>query len=108
LEIFVLGQIVLERMKKHFFCTLLLLNLSYKRKIMKKFHFPVVVEIDEDGVYIVSCPMFKGCHAAGKTIDEALDDLREVIELCIEEESTENTNQFIGVREMEITIPIPA
>lgn len=75
---------------------------------MKTYHFPVVVETDEDGVYIVSCPTFKGCHSYGHTIDEALDNLREVIEICIEEQSSENINQFIGVREMEITIPISA
>jgi len=75
---------------------------------MKTYHFPVVVELDEDGVYIVSCPVFKGCHAFGSTIDEALDSLREVIEMCIEEQSLENVNQFIGVREMEVTIPISA
>jgi predicted RNase H-like HicB family nuclease len=75
---------------------------------MKKYHFPIVVEIDEDGVYIVSCPTFKGCHSYGGTIDEALDNLREVIELCMEEQETESTNQFIGVREIEISVPISA
>jgi predicted RNase H-like HicB family nuclease len=85
----------------------LMLNLFIKLN-MKTYHFPVVVEIDEDGIYIVSCPMFKGCHAAGKSIDEALVDLREVVEMCIEEQSAENINQFIGVREMEITLPVSA
>lgn len=75
---------------------------------MKTYHFPVVVEMDEDGVYIVSCPLFKACHADGKTIDEALDNLREVIEMCLEEQSAENLNQFIGVREMEVTLPVSA
>ncbi len=75
---------------------------------MKTYHFPVVVEIDEDGVYIVSCPMFKACHADGATIDEALTNLKEVIEMCMEEQSSENLNQFIGVREMEITLPVSA
>ena len=32
-------------------------------------HFPVIVELDEDGVYIVTCPMFKGCHSYGKTVE---------------------------------------
>jgi len=50
---------------------------------MKTYHFPVVVEIDEDGIYIVSCPMFKACHAEGKIIDEALTELSEVIEMCL-------------------------
>jgi predicted RNase H-like HicB family nuclease len=53
---------------------------------MKTYHFPVVVEIDEDGIYIVSCPMFKGCHAAGKTIGNAFANLGEVIELCLPEQ----------------------
>lgn len=85
-----------------------MLNLFKEEFKMKTYHFPVVVEIDEDGVYIVSCPMFKGCHAFGNTIDEALDSLREVVEMCIEEQSLENVNQFIGLREMEVTIPISA
>ncbi|WP_022853464.1 type II toxin-antitoxin system HicB family antitoxin [Thermodesulfatator atlanticus] len=53
---------------------------------MKKLHLPIIIEQDEDGYYIVSCPVFKGCHSYGKTIDEALKNIREVIELCLEEE----------------------
>jgi predicted RNase H-like HicB family nuclease len=75
---------------------------------MKTYHFPVVVEVDEDGVYIVSCPMFKACHADGATIDAALGNLREVVEMCLEEQSFENLNQFIGVMEMEIKLPASA
>ncbi|MEO6979995.1 MAG: type II toxin-antitoxin system HicB family antitoxin [Mucilaginibacter sp.] len=45
--------------------------------------FPLDIEIDEDNLFVVSCPIFKGCHAAGKTIDEALIDLNEVIKLCL-------------------------
>lgn len=72
---------------------------------MSKFNLPVVVEIDEDGVYIVSCPVFKGCHSYGETIDEALENLREVIDMCIKDEEVTKLNQFIGFREIEITIP---
>jgi predicted RNase H-like HicB family nuclease len=79
-----------------------------KNSQMKKYHFPVVVETDEDGVYIVSCPTFKGCHSYGNTIDEAVENLREVIEICLEEQSPENINQFIGVREMKVIVPISA
>ena len=72
---------------------------------MSKLNLPIVVEIDEDGVYIVSCPVFKGCHSYGATIDEALENLREVIDMCLEGEELANLNQFIGFREIEITIP---
>ncbi len=51
----------------------------------KILHLPILVEQDEDNMYIVSCPVFKGCHSYGKTIDEALFNIREVIDICIDE-----------------------
>ena len=69
-------------------------------------HLPILVEQDEDNIYIVSCPMFKGCHSYGKTIDEALSNIKKVIDLCIEEEKEKGSeiNRFIGFREMQISI----
>ena len=75
---------------------------------MKTYHLPIIVETDEDGIFIVSCPVFKGCHSYGKTIDEALNNLKEVVEMCIEEQPEVEQNKFIGVREMEFKIPASA
>jgi predicted RNase H-like HicB family nuclease len=75
---------------------------------MKKYHLPIIVETDEDGIFIVSCPLFKGCHSYGKTIDEALENLKEVVEICIAEQPFEEENKFIGVREMEFKMPVSA
>jgi predicted RNase H-like HicB family nuclease len=50
--------------------------------------FPVFVEKDEDGFYTIECPLFRGCFTQGKTLDEALKNIREVIELCLEEKNT--------------------
>jgi predicted RNase H-like HicB family nuclease len=53
---------------------------------MKKTHqLPIIIEKDEDGFYVVECPIFSGCYSQGKTIDEALKNIREVIDLCLEE-----------------------
>lgn len=52
----------------------------------QKLHLPILVEMDEDGVFIVSCPTFQGCHSYGAMIEEALDNIREVIEMCLEEQ----------------------
>ena len=71
---------------------------------MKTYHLPVLVEIDEDNFFIVSCPTFKGCHSYGKIIDEALSNLKEVVQMCIEEQPAESINKFVGIREMEFTI----
>jgi predicted RNase H-like HicB family nuclease len=49
-------------------------------------HLPLLVEMDEDGYYVVSCPVFRGCHAQGKTIEEAIFNIREVVEMCLEDE----------------------
>lgn len=69
---------------------------------MKNFHFPIMIEIDEDGYFIVSCPVFKGCHSYGETVDEALENIKEAIEMCLEEQEMEPVNKFVGFRELEI------
>lgn len=71
----------------------------------EKIHLPIIIEQDEDGVYIVSCNTFKGCHSYGKTINEAIENIKEVIELCLAEKvELENINQFIGFRELEFAL----
>jgi predicted RNase H-like HicB family nuclease len=46
---------------------------------------PIMIERDEDGYYVVECPLFSGCYTQGKTLDAALKNIREVIALCLEE-----------------------
>ena len=46
---------------------------------------PLIVERGEDGWYVVECPLLQGCYTQGKTLDEALRNIREVIELLLEE-----------------------
>ena len=72
----------------------------------KILHLPILVEQDEDNIYIVSCPVFKGCHSYGNTIDEALENIKEVIDICIDEEKDKvsQVNRFIGFREMEVSL----
>ncbi len=60
---------------------------------MKTHHFPILIEQDEDNIYIVTCPTFKGCHSYGKTIDEAIH---------MEEQQIDDSNNFVGFREIEV------
>ena len=46
--------------------------------------FFVVIERDEDGFYVGEVPSLRGCYAQGKTLDELMKNMREVIELCVE------------------------
>jgi predicted RNase H-like HicB family nuclease len=67
-------------------------------------HLPLIIEMDEDGIYIISCPVLKACHSYGKTIQEAIDNIKEVIAICLEEQDLHSINSFVGFRELEVTI----
>lgn len=71
---------------------------------METIHLPLIIETDEDGVFIVSCPVFKGCHSYGATVEEALANIREVIDMCMEEEKPHQLNRFVGFREIEVPV----
>ena len=42
--------------------------------------FRVVIEPDEDGVFVVECPVLPGCVSQGKTRDEAIANIRDAIQ----------------------------
>ncbi len=44
----------------------------------------VTIDRDEDGVWIAECPSIPGCVSQGDTKNQALDNIREAIELCLE------------------------
>ncbi len=47
--------------------------------------FKVVLEKDEEvGGYVVSCPSLPGCFSQGDTIEEALENIKEAIQVCLE------------------------
>ena len=52
---------------------------------MKVYDFKVILEPDETGGYVVSCPSLPGCHSQGDTVEEALANIKEAIDLCIED-----------------------
>jgi len=41
--------------------------------------FRVVIQPDEDGVFVVECPTLPGCISQGKTRDEALANIKDAI-----------------------------
>lgn len=69
-----------------------------------KQHFPVVIEQDKDGTFIVECPMFKGCRSYGDSIEEAIENLKEAIDACLPEYNASEQPVFIGVRDIELAI----
>ncbi len=55
----------------------------------RNLELPLLVEKDEDGFYVVECPVLSGCYTQGKSLDEALKNIKEVIELCAQEKESQ-------------------
>ena len=73
--------------------------------IMKRYQFPVIIEWDKDSrLYVGSVPGLAGAHTQAATLDELEKNIREVIELCMEEigASAEDFPRFVGVHQIEI------
>ncbi len=64
--------------------------------------FPVILERDEDGIYIVECPLFSGCYSQGKSIDQAIKKIKEVIQLCLEEKDNQERARLYSSKEMSL------
>ena len=58
--------------------------------------FYVVIEKDEDGFFVGEVPQLRGCYTQGKTLDELMVNIKEVIELCLEEEGDIVIDEELG------------
>jgi len=56
--------------------------------------FNIVIEKDEDGYYVATVPVLRGCHTQAKSLDTLMKRIKEVIELCLEVEEPVS-NEFI-------------
>lgn len=46
--------------------------------------YKVVITEGEDGWYVVECPAIPGCVSQGKTVEEALANIKDAIQGCLE------------------------
>jgi len=68
-----------------------------------KQEFYVLIEQDEDGLLIGEVPQLRGCYTQGRTLDELLENIREVIHLCLEEQpQLEQPLEFVGVQKVTV------
>jgi len=58
--------------------------------VVRAYDYKVILEPDETGGYVVSCPSLPGCYSQGETVGEALANIKEAIELCLEDLQARN------------------
>jgi predicted RNase H-like HicB family nuclease len=71
--------------------------------------FTAYIEYDpETKLYVGTIPAVPGAHTQGATLDELHNNLKEVLELCLEEigESGELIDfpQFVGLQQIEVVV----
>ena len=70
---------------------------------MKSQTFTILIEQDEDGYYVATVPALKSCYTQAKTLEELYPRIKEVIELCFEEEKV-TPMKFVGVQQLEVAV----
>lgn len=66
--------------------------------------FAVTVDRDEDGIGVVECPSIPGCVSQGKTKSEALKNITEAIELCLEVRAERGLPLTVETRQIEVAL----
>ncbi len=64
--------------------------------------FNVTIDRDEDGVWIIECPSIPGCVSQGNTKEEALENIKEAISLCLEVRAEKGYPLTIETRQVEV------
>jgi predicted RNase H-like HicB family nuclease len=77
---------------------------------MKRKHvFQVIIEQDEAGYYVAECPALRACYTQGRTYEEVIANIKDVISMCLEELRTRRQRipkqpEIIGVQRVEVSV----
>jgi predicted RNase H-like HicB family nuclease len=72
------------------------------RKSAKLYDFTVVIEQDEDEYYVATVPALRSCYTQAKTLEELYPRIREVIQLCLEEEERPAPMKFVALQRVAV------
>ena len=66
--------------------------------------FTVIIERDEDGWLVGSVPALRGCHTQARNMEELLENVKDVIQLCLDVEESETTEPLtlVGIHRIAI------
>ena len=66
--------------------------------------FSITLERDEDGVWIAESPSVPGCVSQGRTRDQATENIRDALRLCLEVRAERGLPLTVETRQVEVTI----
>ena len=62
----------------------------------------VTMDRDEDGVWVVECSAIPGCISQGSSKQEALENIKEAIQLCLEVRAEQGLPLTIETHQIEV------
>lgn len=71
---------------------------------MSQISLPVILTRGQDGWVVAECPVIPGCVSQGSTREEALANIREAIDLCLENRAAEGWELPAGVEVVRIEV----
>ncbi len=71
--------------------------------------FQVIIEQDEAGYFVAECPALKACYTQGKTFEEAIENIKDVIALCLADIKAKRRRiprqpEIIGVKRVRVAV----
>ncbi len=84
--------------------------MSRRNNNPKTYELQVVIELDEDGKYVAWCPALEACYTQGDTFEEAVENIQDVVTMCLEELREEKKKvelrfpEVIGIKQVKVTV----
>jgi predicted RNase H-like HicB family nuclease len=84
------------------------------------FNFRVIIDQDEDGIFVASIPAVPGCHSQGESYEEAIRNVKEAVGLCLEvaktdkvyydkidwSETDKGKSRFLGITQIPVSFKL--
>ena len=68
-------------------------------------NFTVLIEQDDDGIFVAKVPDIQGCYTQGKTVQQAMERIKEAIQVCLEADKEQPSQMnFIGLQQIEVNL----
>ena len=71
----------------------------------KVLNYRVLIEQDEDGVFVASAPSLQGCYTEGDTFEEAVNNIKEAMGLYLEDKM-EAAKELDEAKSKQFLVPI--
>jgi predicted RNase H-like HicB family nuclease len=84
--------------------------MSRRNNSPKTYELQVIIELDEDGKYVAWCPALEACYTQGDTFEEAMENIQDVVTMCLEELREEKKKvelrfpEVIGIKQVKVTV----